>query len=481
MDSSDKEFKTSNIFKRKKSDEEIFLDITKILPGIVIETDIRGNINFISKKGIDMLGYTAEEIKAKTIWQLVAIPGRPRNIKETRKYLFREKDYPQEYFLIKKDQSLLPVECYATAVKNEKNMITGFRCILLDITSRKEYEEKIKFLSFHDKLTGLYNRAYFEEELQKLNNERNLPLSIIIGDINNLKIVNDTFGHQHGDQLLFRVAEVLKSCFRKSDVISRWGGDEFSIILPHTTKEKGIEIIKRIKRECQRKSTLTIPLNISFGIATKENITENINAVVREAEGRMYRYKLLDRQTSDSNMIMSMRKVLQQKKYETKEYRQNYIKCAAKFGEVLQLEKIELNKLVLLSAICDIGKIAVSEEIILKKGWLSEEEWEEIKKHPEIGFRIAISSPELSSVADAILYHHEFWNGQGYPHKIKEAEIPLLSRIIHIVDAYQAMTNERPYRKAMSQEEAIEELKKRKGSQFDPNLIEKFVDMIVSD
>ena len=87
----------------------------------------------------------------------------------------------------------------------------------------------------------------------------------------------------------------------------------------------------------------------------------------------------------------------------------------------------------------------------------------------------------MSSVADAILYHHEFWNGQGYPHKIKEAEIPLLSRIIHIVDAYQAMTNERPYRKAMSQEEAIEELKKRKGSQFDPNLIEKFVDMIVSD
>ena len=337
--------------------------------------------------------------------------------------------------------------------------------------SRKEYEEKIKFLSFHDKLTGLYNRAYFEEELKKLNNERNLPLSIIIGDINNLKIVNDTFGHQHGDQLLFRVAEVLKSCFRKSDVISRWGGDEFSIILPHTTKEKGIEIIKRIKRECQRKSTLTIPLNISFGIATKENITENINDVVREAEGRMYRYKLLDRQTSDSNMIMSMRKVLQQKKYETKEYRQNYIKCAAKFGEVLQLEKIELNKLVLLSAICDIGKIAVSEEIILKKGWLSEEEWEEIKKHPEIGFRIAISSPELSSVADAILYHHEFWNGQGYPHKIKEAEIPLLSRIIHM-SMITGMITER-LMKSNEPEEAIEELKKERGPSLIPNLIEK--------
>jgi diguanylate cyclase (GGDEF)-like protein/PAS domain S-box-containing protein len=462
----------------KRNIEEIFLDVTKNLPGIILETDINGNITFINKKGIEMLGYTMEELEEITVWQLVAIPGRPVDENEAQKFLFRSENGPQEYNLIRKDQSLLPVECHSSAIKNEKGKTVGFQGIFLDITSRKEYEDKVKYLSFHDKLTGLYNRAYFEEELIKLDSNRNLPLSIIMGDVNNLKMINDTFGHQHGDQILSRVAEVLKSCFRRSDVISRWGGDEFSAILPYTTREIGIEIINRIKKECQRRSTLTLPLSISFGIATKENSSENINTIVSEAESRMYRYKIFDRRASDSVLIVSMKKALQQKKYDTEEYRQGYIDCATKFGETLQLEKTELNKLKLLSAICDIGKIAVSEDIILKKGWLSKEEWEEIKRHPEIGFRIARTSPELSNIANDILYHHEFWNGNGYPHKLKGEDIPLLSRIIHIIDAYQAMTHERPYRKAMNKEEAVEELKNRRGSQFDPILTDKFINMV---
>ncbi|MDY0382592.1 MAG: diguanylate cyclase [Atribacterota bacterium] len=464
----------------KRNIEEIFLDVTRNLPGIILETDIKGSITFINKKGIEMLGYTVEELEEKTIWQLVAIPGRPVDENEAQKFLFRSEDGSQEYNLIRKDQSFLPVECHSSAIKNEKGKTIGFQCVLLDITPRKEYEEKIKYLSFHDKLTGLYNRAYFEEELVKLDSNRNLPLSIVMGDVNNLKMINDTFGHQHGDHLLSRIAEVLKSCFRRSDVISRWGGDEFSAILPYTTRETGIGIINRIKKECQRRSTLTLPLSISFGIATKENSSENINAIVSEAESRMYRYKIFDRRASDSALIVSMKKALQQKKYDTEEYRQSYIDCATKFGETLKLEKTELNKLKLLSAICDIGKIAVSEDIILKKGWLSKEEWEEIKRHPEIGFRIARTSPELSNIANDILYHHEFWNGNGYPHKLKGEDIPLLSRIIHIVDAYQAMTNERPYRGAMSKEEAIEQLRSRRGSQFDPILTDKFINMVAS-
>ncbi len=294
----------------KRNIEEIFLDVTRNLPGIILETDIKGSITFINKKGIEMLGYTVEELEEKTIWQLVAIPGRPVDENEAQKFLFRSEDGSQEYNLIRKDQSFLPVECHSSAIKNEKGKTIGFQCVLLDITPRKEYEEKIKYLSFHDKLTGLYNRAYFEEELVKLDSNRNLPLSIVMGDVNNLKMINDTFGHQQGDQILCRIAEVLKSCFRKSDVISRWGGDEFSAILPYTTRETGIGIINRIKKECQRRSTLTLPLSISFGIATKENSSENINAIVSEAESRMYRYKIFDRRASDSALIVSMKKAL---------------------------------------------------------------------------------------------------------------------------------------------------------------------------
>ncbi len=464
-----------------RKNTEKFRDLTEMLPEMVFEADRHGNITFINQMGVQMLGYSLEEIlQEKTIGQLFTRNGNGNNHKKCNMEILFQKvlNYPQEYYLIRKDQARIPVEIHGSIIRNNTGKLIGFRGIVLDITERKEYEDKIKYLSFHDKLTDLYNRAYFEEELKRLNSKRNLPISIIIGDINNLKMINDTFGHQHGDRLLIKIASVLQSCFRKSDVISRWGGDEFSIILPHTSRERGISIINRISQICQKESTLTLPLSISMGIATKTDMSENIYALVREAESKMYRYKLIDKQAAESNIISSLEKALEQRKYETKEYRKSFVECAIQFGKILQLEKRQLDDLKLLAMICDIGKISVSEDIILKKGWLSEDEWEEIKKHPEVGFRIAKSSPELAGIADAILHHHEFWNGDGYPQKMKGEDIPLLSRIIHIVNAYQAMTHERPYRRAMKKEDAIKELKRGQGSQFDPELTEKFISMI---
>lgn len=462
-----------------KKIEKKFRELTEMLPEIVFEANKDGVITFMNQRGIQTLGYTQKELLNRmTIWQIISHPGSHKNSYEL-KELFREKAaYPQKWYLVDSNQIQIPVEIHVSSIKDDSGELNGFRGIILDITKRKEYEDKIRYLSFHDKLTGLYNRAYFEEELKRLNDKRKLPISIIIGDVNNLKMINDSFGHQHGDNLLRKIAGVLKSRFRKSDVISRWGGDEFSIILPNTTLEKGRDIIIRIGKECEKRSTLTLPLSISMGIATKNNMSENINGVVREAESRMYRYKLIDKQTADSTIISSLEKALQQRKYETKEYRQNFIDCAAQFGKILNLESKQMKDLKLLAMISDIGKIAISEEVILKKGWLSESEWDEVKKHPEIGFRIARSSPELSHIADEILYHHEFWNGKGYPNGLKREKIPLLSRIIHIVNAYQAMIHERPYRPALSKETAIQELEKGKGSQFDPELVEKFIAMV---
>jgi len=462
----------------RKSQEKL-RDLTEMLPEMVFEVDKHCKFTFINKKGLQMLGYSREElINKKNFCQFLSHSEQKKVNPGIKEFFQEEKNYPHEYYLIRKDKVIIPVEIHGSVIKDNAGKEIGFCGILFNITERKQYEEKIKYLSFHDKLTDLYNRAYFEEELKRLNHKRNIPISIIIGDINNLKMINDTFGHQHGDRLLCKIASVLQSCFRKSDVISRWGGDEFSIILPNTPREKGIAIIDRIKQECQKKSTLTLPLSISMGIATKTIVSENINAIVREAESKMYRYKLIDKQTSDSSILTSLEKALQQRKYETKEYRKGFIDCALQFGRVLRLEKEQLNDLKLLAMLCDIGKVAVSEAIILKKGWLSEIEWEEIKKHPEVGFRIAKSSPELANIADAILYHHEFWNGLGYPQGIKGKDIPILSRIIHIVNAYQAMTHERPYRRAMTKEDAIAELKKGQGSQFDPELTDKFIEMV---
>lgn len=465
-----------------RTNEERFLHLIEMLPGIVFESDAKGNITFINQKAVEMLGYATGELKEKSIWELLTMPGKKGSRKELKKFLLEKKETPSELdcYLIRKDNSLLPVEVYISYIKDNQNKHIGFQGLVLDITYRKEYENRIKYLSFHDKLTGLYNRAYFEEELKRLNHSRNLPISIIIGDVNNLKVINDTFGHQHGDQLLFRIAAIMGTCFRKSDIISRWGGDEFSIILPHTSKAEGLDIINRIKEVCKQQSTLTLPLSIALGIATKENANENIYAILRESEGDMYRQKIIEKEIIEGAIIASLEKALQQKKYETADYRSDFVNCAVKFGKFLKLEKKEADKLKLLSTICDIGKIAVSEEIILKKGWLNREEWEEIKKHPEIGYRIARATPELVQVADDILFHHEFWDGNGYPKGIKENKIPLLSRIVHIVKAYQAMTHDRPYRSALSKEEAIQELKKGQGRQFDPALIDRFISMIAT-
>ena len=466
--------------KNPNINEDRFHNLTEMLPGVVFESDLDGNIIYINKKGLEILGYTVEEIKKKTIYQLFTEPGQEISEKSIKKVLLKGMKYPQEYHMVRKDRSLLSVEIYSSTIKNSEGKIAGFQGILLDITSRKEYEDKIKYLSFHDKLTGLYNRAYFEEELERLNHSRRLPISIIVGDVNNLKMVNDAFGHQHGDQLLIKIANVLQSTVRKGDIISRFGGDEFSIILPGTSREKGVAIIDRMKKVCKRYSTLTLPLSISLGIATKEHASQNINAVLRDAEGEMYRFKTFHKMTIEKDMVASLEKALQQKNLDNEEYRHSLIGCALKFGKFLKLRNRKLENLRLLASICDIGKIAVGEKIILKKGWLSEAEWSEIKKHPEIGFRIARSAPEIAYLSEDILYHHEFWDGNGYPHGIKGEKIPFLSRIIHIVTAYQAMTHERPYRKAMTEEDAIQELKRGQGGQFDPDLTDKFITMLTT-
>jgi len=352
--------------------------------------------------------------------------------------------------------------------------------ILANALERKETKEEIKNLSLKDKLTGLYNRTYFEEELKRLDTKRQLPLSFIVGDVNGLKLVNDAFGPKEGDKLLKKVASVLKKCCRKEDIIARWGGDEFSILLPNTSEKDSEEILKRIRNTCLKTISHKIPVSISLGTSTKRNHRQDIGDVIKDAERWMYSRKLLERKSISSSIISSLERTLQEKSYETEEHAVRMKKMALKLGRALKLKENKLSELSLLSTLHDIGKIAITDEILLKKEKLTEKEWEIIKKHPEVGYNIASSSPQLMPIADAILSHHEWWNGTGYPRGLKGEEIPLTSRIITIVDAYDVMTHDRAYKKAVSKEEAIKELKRCAGTQFDPDLVEIFINIVDS-
>lgn len=347
--------------------------------------------------------------------------------------------------------------------------------------NRIKTEEKIKHITFHDSLTGLYNRAFFEEELKRLDVSRQLPFTIIMGDVNGLKLTNDTFGHHEGDLLLKEVAVSFKSSCRAEDVIARWGGDEFIIFLYKTDYEKAERVLKRIKKAFSREKSGPVPISVSFGIATKSDSSVTTEEILRLAEERMYRNKLLESSSTRNAIIASLQKTLLEKSYETEEHTRRMQKLAENFGGFIDLNESTLNELVLLAALHDIGKITIPEEIILKQGELTPNDWKAIKRHPEIGYRIALSSPDLAVVADGILTHHEWWNGEGYPRFLKGVEIPLISRIVSIIDAYDTMTRGRSYKESMSHEEAVEELKRFSGIQFDPDLVGKFIKYSDSD
>lgn len=347
-----------------------------------------------------------------------------------------------------------------------------------DVTDKKIAEEKIKYLSFHDKLTNLYNRAYFEEELTRLNTPRQLPLSIIMGDLNGLKLINDTFGYSRGDRLLVDISKVLKDVCRADDILARWGGDEFVILLPKTTQSDAEEITARIKGTCKKTSTKKIPLSISLGISTKKNPSQDIFSILKEAEDRMQNVKLLESRSIVRSIIYSIENLLAEKSDETKLHTERIRDMSERLGRVTGLSASQMDKLSLLATLHDIGKIAVPQDILKKRGALTEKEWDTLKRHPETGYRIASATPELAHIADDILSCHERFNGTGYPHSLKGEDIPILSRIILIVDAYDVMTHDREYKKAMTKDGAIEELKRCSGTQFDTKLVEKFIEII---
>jgi len=360
--------------------------------------------------------------------------------------------------------------------------------LLLELSKLQKQLEKFKKLAsnrynrycFYDRLTNLFNRAYFEEELKRLDTIRQLPLSVIIGDINGLKLVNDAFGHKEGDNLLIKCGKLLKECCRKEDIISRWGGDEFTILLPKTSNQVANYLTTRIQESCRNNNYYkgNIPLSLSLGVSTKTDIEKDIDFILREAEENMYKNKFFTTAGISKNIINSLQIALWEKNHESKNDLDRIKKMALKLGRELKLPADELDKLSMLSAIHDIGKVAVLENILEKKAALSEKDWKVLKRHSEIGYNIAKSSEKLAPVAEAIMTHHEWWNGNGYPYNLKGEKIPIISRIFAVVDAYDAMTSDRPFKKAISKDKAIEELKKLSEIQFDPYIIKFFIKII---
>ena len=365
--------------------------------------------------------------------------------------------------------------------KGEIDLLKVFAEITSNALARQKNEIKIHYMSYHDKLTGLYNRTFLEEKMASLNTEEQLPLAVIMADLNGLKLVNDTYSHATGDELLKCAADILRKSFRAEDIIARWGGDEFVVLLPQTTEKTARSMCKRIINLCRNAYVEDVPVSMALGIAARSSITMNPAEILKLAEDNMYKQKLTENRSTKSAILRALLKTLQEKSYETETHTRGMQKIAQDIGNRIELPDSELNRLDLLITLHDIGKINISEEILTKSGSLTAEEWEVIKEHPEIGFRIARTTEEFAHVAEDILAHHERWDGAGYPQGLKEKEIPMLARITAIADALEVMTNGRPYKKALSADEVITEFKRCAGTQFDPELVLVLVSIIETD
>ena len=380
--------------------------------------------------------------------------------------------------LIRKDGRPVPVADSAAPIRNETDRTFGVVMVFRDVSRDKEQQRQILYLSYHDPLTGLYNRRFLEEQMRLVDTEHQLPLSIIMGDVNGLKITNDVFGHAEGDRLLQKVAETLRDICRKEDVIARWGGDEFLILLPRTGQPAAEEVIERAKQAFREKSEGTLQLSVSLGCSTKTKEEEELQLTLRQAEEWMYHQKLLEGSSYRNAVISTLLATLYEKSMETEAHAERLKDYCQTVGKALKMTGEELNELALLAVLHDIGKVGIPEAILQKPGPLTSPEWTEMRRHSEIGYRIAQSAPELSVVAEYILSHHERWDGKGYPRKLKGEEIPLFCRILAVADAYDAMTNDRVYRKALPQENALAELSQNAGTQFDPMIVALFVNSL---
>lgn len=398
--------------------------------------------------------------------------------KQDKKILKTKKPISFENCYRHPDGHIITEESIKTPIIDESGNIRGIVGISRDITQHKTLEEKLRYLSEIDALTDLYNRNSFEEKIKKLNKTKYHPLGIIMGDVNGLKLINDTLGHLEGDNLLRSISNVLRSSCSESEYVFRWGGDEFIILIPNADELKCDKLIKKILNDCKKYNYKYMQLSISLGTVVKYEIDDNIYDCINKAEEKVYRHKLLDNKSIKRSIMDSLLKSLEEKNLETNEHAKRVTKYALALGQKLNFKISELDELILVARLHDIGKIGISEDILLKPGSLTSEEFEIMKTHTEKGYRIINASSELYTVAKCVLTHHERWDGNGYPLGLKGDEIPLVSRIINIADSFDVMTNNRPYKNTKSKNEAIKELQRCAGTQFDPTLVYYFIEYI---
>ena len=420
--------KTNDILKDNRDHLRLILDSTA--EGIY-GMDIDGNCTFCNKSVLKILGYKHyTELIGKQMHYTIHYSrndGTKISLDECR-IIKAIKEGSQihvdDEVFWRKDGTYVDVE-YRVYPQKKDGRVVGAVVSFTDITESKKAKEQINYLRFYDPVTGLHNRQFFESEISKIDNVKNLPLSVIYGDVNGLKLINDIFGHEKGDELLRKTGDVLTRVTRDEDIIARIGGDEFIIILKNIDKKETEKIIKRIKREMLTEDISGVRGSISLGTDTKFSSDIDIREVIRNAEEEMYRVKTLESKEINSKMLDNIMEALFEKSPREKIHAQNVSKISGNIAKNMGLTETDIRIVKDIGYYHDIDKIILSKKILYNIDNLSSEEQREMETHTLIGYRVLNLFNQTVDMAEVVLSHHERWDGKGYPKKLKGREIPL--------------------------------------------------------
>ncbi len=446
-------------------------------PLAIALVDGDGSIQRVNSAFEKLFGYASWECIGRNLDGLIAPGELTEDAERLTRKVAKGGTIQAERSRRRKDGSWVDVQINAVSFP-----VTGGQTVIYaiyqDITERKIFEEKFRYFGYHDSLTGLYNSAFFEEEMRRLDTPRQLPVSLVLADVDNLKLVNDAFGHIEGDRLILEAGRILQSCCRQEDIIARCGGDEFVMLLPGTSLLEARSICDRIREACGRRVTNSIiPPSIALGVAVKDEVTQDFIQVRKKADDDMYLDKLMRSERSRSAIYTRIVNFLESDRRRNAHI-QRLRKLSRLFASYLSMKQDETEKLLLLAQFHDVGLMPVPAEVLYREGPLEPGEWEDVRKHPERGYHLARNLSPITPVAEDILCHHEHFDGSGYPRGLSGDDIPIASRIMNLLCAYEVMTGWRSYRPSFTHEEALGEVASGAGGQFDPRLSGLFINLL---